>query len=63
MTWNQVADEIGGFSSGMLTGLAKARHIDFPRAMRIVVWLDRPAVSFTVSGYCARPSLADRRRR
>jgi len=47
MTWRQVADEIGGFTPGMLTGLAKARHVGFPRVMRLVAWLDRPAASFT----------------
>jgi hypothetical protein len=46
MTWKQVADEISGFTPGMLTGLAKARHIGFPRVMRLVAWLDQPAVHF-----------------
>jgi hypothetical protein len=55
MTWKQVADEIGGssgrmlsgFTPGMLTGLASARHIGFPRVMRLVARLGAPAVSFT----------------
>jgi hypothetical protein len=48
MTWKQVADEIGGFTPAMLTGLATGRHIVFPRVMRLVAWLGEPAVSFTV---------------
>jgi Helix-turn-helix len=48
MTWKQVADEIGGCTPATLTGLATGRHISFPQAMRLVAWLDRPAVSFTV---------------
>jgi len=48
MTWTQVADEVGGFTPAMLTGLAQARHVGFPRVMRLVAWLDRPAASFTV---------------
>jgi uncharacterized protein YfiM (DUF2279 family) len=48
MTWKQVADEIGGFTPGMLTGLATAQRTGFPQVMRLVAWLGRPAVSFTV---------------
>jgi len=47
LTWKQVADEIEGFTPGMLTGLAKARHTGFPQVMRLVTWLGQPAVSFT----------------
>jgi hypothetical protein len=35
------------FTTGMLTGLATARHIGFPRVMRLVAWLSEPAVRFT----------------
>ena len=55
MTWKQIADEIGGFTPAMLTGLAKARHIGFPRVMRLVIWLDRPAASFTVARVLRSP--------
>jgi hypothetical protein len=55
MTWKQVADEIGGFTPATLTGLAKARHIGFPRVMRLVIWLDRPTASFTVARVLRSP--------
>lgn len=48
MTWKQVAEEVGGCTPGMLTGLAKARHLGFPQAMRLVAWLGQPAARFTV---------------
>lgn len=48
MTWKQVADEIVGFTPGMLTGLARARHISFRPVMRLLAWLDQPAARFTV---------------
>jgi hypothetical protein len=31
----------------MLTTLARGPRIGFPRVMRLVRWLDRPAVTFT----------------
>jgi hypothetical protein len=46
MTWRQVAAEIGGVTPAMLTGLAGARHLSFPRVMRLVTWLGLPAASF-----------------
>jgi hypothetical protein len=46
LTWKQVADELPGFSAGMLTNLAQGPLIGFPRVMMITQWLDRPAVSF-----------------
>jgi hypothetical protein len=48
LTWQQTAHEIGGFTSGMLTNLTRSERIGFPRVMRLVAWLDRPAVDFTV---------------
>jgi hypothetical protein len=48
MTWKQVAEEIGGFTPSTLTGLARVRHVGFPRVMRLVGWLDRPAADFVV---------------
>ncbi len=47
LTWPQLAREIGGFTPGMLTNLAKGGRIGFPRVMRLVRFLDRPAVEFT----------------
>jgi hypothetical protein len=47
MTWAQVAREIGGFTPGMLTNLSKGGRIGFPRVMRLVRWLGRPAAAFT----------------
>jgi hypothetical protein len=46
LTWKQVADELPGFSPGMLTNLAQGPLIGFPRVMMITQWLKRPAVSF-----------------
>ena len=48
MTWNQVAEEVGGFTPAMLTGLARARHVGLPRVMRLLGWLDWPAADFVV---------------
>jgi hypothetical protein len=55
LTWKQVADEIAGFTPAMLTGLARGRHVVFPRVMRLVAWLDRPAASFTVARVLRSP--------
>ena len=47
LTWDQVAAEIGGFSPAMLKRLAKEGRVGFPRVMRLVRWLERPAADFT----------------
>ena len=47
MTWGMVAQEVGGFTPGMLTRLAKGGRVGFPGVMRIVRWLERPAAAFT----------------
>ena len=47
MTWKQVAQEMGGFTPGMLTNLAKGGRAGFPGVMRIVRWLGQPATTFT----------------
>jgi hypothetical protein len=47
MTWKEVAQQVGGFTPGMLTNLAKGGRIGFPGVMRIVRWLGRPAAVFT----------------
>ena len=47
MTWEQVANEIGGFSAAMLTRLSKGGRTGFPQVMRITRWLGSPASFFT----------------
>ncbi len=47
LTWADVAREVGDFTPSMLTNLAKGPRIGFPRVMRLVRWLDQPAVTFT----------------
>ena len=47
LTWTELAREVGGFTPSMLTNLSKGGRIGFPRVMRLVRWLGRPAVSFT----------------
>jgi hypothetical protein len=47
MTWQDVANEIGGVSSGMLTHLAKGGRVGLPGVMRLTAWLGRPAAAFT----------------
>ena len=49
LTWAEVAGEIGGCTPGMLTNLSKGGRVGFPHVMRLVRWLDRPAVTFTRS--------------
>jgi hypothetical protein len=47
LTWQQVANEIGGCNAPSLTRLAKGGRIGFPHVMRVVEWLGRPASTFT----------------
>jgi len=47
LTWGAVAQQVGGFSPGMLTRLARGGRVGFPGVMRIVRWLNRPAAKFT----------------
>jgi hypothetical protein len=47
LTWAGVADQLSGFTAGMLTDLAKGGRIGFPRVMRLTAWLGQPAVTFT----------------
>lgn len=47
MTWTDVAREIGGVNATMLSDLAARSRVGFPGVMRLVGWLDKPAVSFT----------------
>jgi hypothetical protein len=46
MTWVEVAREVWGVTPGMLTNLAKGGRTAFPGVMRVVGWLDQPAVTF-----------------
>jgi hypothetical protein len=46
MTWTEVANEMRGFTPGMLTNLAKGPLIGFPRVMTLTQWLGRPAADF-----------------
>ena len=47
MSWKEVANDIGVGSANPLTNLAKGGRTGFPGVMRIVVWLGRPAATFT----------------
>jgi hypothetical protein len=47
LTWAEAGRQIGGFTANMLTNLANGGRIGFPRVMRLVRWLDRPAATFT----------------
>jgi hypothetical protein len=47
MTWEQVANEIGGVSASSLTRLAKGGRTTFPQVMRMTKWLNRSVASFT----------------
>jgi len=51
LTWSDVARDLSGFTPGMLTNLSKGGRTSFPRVMRLVRWLDRPAVTFTRIAY------------
>jgi hypothetical protein len=46
LTWQQVADELPGFTPSMLTNLATGSLIGFPRVMILTQWLGRPAATF-----------------
>jgi len=51
LSWPGLARELQGFTPGMLTSLSKGRRIGFPRVMRLVRWLGRPAAEFTRIAY------------
>lgn len=46
LTWQQVADQLPGFTPGMLTNLANGPLIGFPRVMTLIQWIGRPASAF-----------------
>ena len=47
LTWNDVAQQIGGVTPRMLTNLAKGGRTALPGVMRIVAWLGQPAATLT----------------
>ena len=47
LTWNDVAQEIGGVTPAMLKSQAKGGRTGFPGVMRIVRWLGQPAATYT----------------
>lgn len=47
LTWNDVADRVGGVAAASVTRLAKGGRVAFPDLM--CGWLDRPAANFTRS--------------
>jgi hypothetical protein len=47
MTWQQVANEVGGSSAADLTRLAQGGRVGFPKVLRVVGWLGRPVADFT----------------
>jgi len=46
MTWQQVAQAIGGVSAAKLQRLEAGGRVGFPSVMRVVRWLGRPASTF-----------------
>lgn len=52
LTWQEVAGELPGFTSSMLTNLKSAPLIGFPRVMLLTQWLGSPAADFVRA--CAR---------
>lgn len=46
LTWEQVANELPGFTPSMLTNLASGPLIGFPRVMTLTQWLGRPLAAF-----------------
>lgn len=46
LSWAQVAAELPGFTTSMLTNLATGPLIGFPRVMLLTQWLGQPAAHF-----------------
>lgn len=46
LSWTQVAAELPGFTTSMLTNLATGPLIGFPRVMLLTQWLGQPAAHF-----------------
>jgi len=49
LSWNEVAEQIGGFSANQLKRYRKGGRTSFPGIMRISMWLGLPAVELTRS--------------
>jgi transcriptional regulator with XRE-family HTH domain len=49
ITWQQLANELPGFTASMLTNLENGPLIGFPRVMTLTQWLDLPAATFVRS--------------
>ena len=47
VSWQQVANEIGGIAPGGLTRFANGGRVGFPDVIRIAGWLGRPVSSLT----------------
>ena len=47
LTWAATARDIGGYTTNMLTNLARGPRTGFPHVMRLARWLDRPLADFT----------------
>ena len=47
LTWQQVANEIGGMSATSLTHLKKGGRTGFPFVTRMARWLGQPVAHFT----------------
>jgi hypothetical protein len=49
LTWQQLANELPGFTASMLTNLENGPLIGFPRVMTLTQWLDLPVATFVRS--------------
>jgi hypothetical protein len=49
LTWQQLANELRGFTASMLTNLENGPLIGFPRVMTLTQWLGLPAATFVRS--------------
>jgi hypothetical protein len=49
LSWQEVANELPGFTTSMLTNLASGPLIGFPRVMTLTQWLGDPVAAFVRS--------------
>jgi hypothetical protein len=56
LTWEQLANQIPGYTANMLTNLARGGRSGFPHIMRLYRWLDEPAAKFTQPVVGHRPN-------
>ena len=47
LTWAELGHRLQGYTAGTLRNLSKGGRTGFPHVMRLVRYLDRPAVAFT----------------